>query len=110
MRTIQPCFVKISYSMVNPTFDIMTLKDLIVLMFANLGFAISTLYIMPPFVPNQYMLDRHQDKGEFDWEIYAWCVRDAMAKAGGFRLCEQSFREKVDYEKFMCRETDKLIY
>ena len=110
MRTIQPCFVKISYSMVNPTFDIMTLKDLIVLMFANLGFAVSTLYIMPPFVPNQYMLDRHQDKGEFDWEIYAWCVRDAMAKAGGFRLCEQSFREKVDYEKFMCRETDKLSY
>ena len=110
MRTIQPCFVKISYSMVNPTFDIMTLKDLIVLMFANLGFAISTLYIMPPFVPNQYMLDRHQDKGEFDWEIYAWCVRDAIAKAGGFALSDMQNRERMKYCNFMNKYTDSCEF
>ena len=98
--------MKIKYSNVNPTFDVMNLKDLIVLMFANPGFTISTLYIMPPFVPNQYMLDRHQDKGHYDWEIYAWCVREVMAKVGGFGLCEQSYREKLDYEKFMNGETD----
>lgn len=43
---------------------------------------------MPPFVPNQYMLEKHHDKGEYDWEIYAWCLRDAMAKAGKFGLCD----------------------
>ena len=76
------------------------LPDILVLCFSNLVPTLCTLYIMPPFVPNQYMLDRHNDKGEFDWEIYAWCVRDAMAKAGGFDLCEQTIREKLAFEKF----------
>jgi hypothetical protein len=74
---------------------------LLVLLFSNLGLTISTLYIMPPFVPNQYMLDRHHDKGQFDWEIYAWCVRDAMAKAGRFELSDMTNRERQKYWNFM---------
>lgn len=91
-------------------FDVLTLRDLVVLWFSNLVPSFSTLYIMPPFIPNQYMLDRHQDKGEYDWEIYAWCVRDAMAKAGRFELCEQSIRDKLDYERFMCLANEELCY
>ena len=35
---------------------------------------------MPEFTPNTIMLERHADKGNEPWEIYAWCVRDAMSK------------------------------
>jgi lysophosphatidylcholine acyltransferase/lyso-PAF acetyltransferase len=110
MRTIQPCFVKLDYCFVNPTFDIVNLLDMLVLMMCSPGLTLATLYIMPPFVPNQYMLDRHNDKGQFDWEVYAWCLRDAMAKAGGFEECEQSIRDKLAYENFMTSRTDSVTY
>ena len=71
------------------------LFDVLVLQMSSLQFNISTLYIMPPFVPNQFMLDTHADKGSYDWEVYAWCLRDAMAKAGGFKKCDQTLREKL---------------
>ena len=67
-----------------PTFDVLPLPELFILMLSNVSFSKSTLYIMPPFVPNQHMLDKHDDKGQYDWEIYAWCLRDAMARTGNF--------------------------
>ena len=63
MRTIQPCFVKLSWGVVNPAFDVVDLIDILVLCLSNLVPTLCTLYIMPPFVPNQYMLDKHNDKG-----------------------------------------------
>lgn len=93
--------MKTSYRLVRPTFDVIGLIDLLVLMICNLSLTVSTLHIMPPFVPNQYMLDTHGDKGHFDWEVYAWCIRDAMAKAGGFQFSEQTIRDKLVYERFM---------
>lgn len=43
-----------------------------------------TLYELPLFVPNDYLFEKHKDKGTEKWEIIAWAVRDAMAKVGGF--------------------------
>ena len=34
------------------------------------------------------MFSKHADKDVERWEIYAWAVRDAISKAGGFQLCE----------------------
>jgi hypothetical protein len=34
------------------------------------------------------MYTKYADKGTEKWEIYAWCVRDAMAKAGNFRVVD----------------------
>ena len=106
MRTIQPCFVKMTYNHIRPTHEGPDVGCLVILLLSNLGFTVSTLYIMPPFVPNQHMLDKHQDKGEFDWEIYAWCVRDAMAKAGGFELSDMSNRERMKYWNYMNKFAD----
>ena len=39
---------------------------------------------MPIFTPNEAMLEKHADKGKEDWEIFAWCVREAISKAGRF--------------------------
>ena len=72
-----------------PTNDIIDFTDLCILMFSDVQWITSTLYIMPPFVPNQFMLDKHDDKGKFDWEIYAWCLREAIIKTGNFEACDQ---------------------
>jgi len=39
---------------------------------------------MPPFTPNDYLFEKHADKGKEKWEIFAWAVRDAMMKSGNF--------------------------
>lgn len=48
--------------------------------------------IMPDFTPNPWMLEKYADKGKEPWEIYAWCVRDAMSKQSGIRILD----EKLD--------------
>ena len=83
MRTVQPCFVKVEHSGgLSPMFDIMDLKFQAILWLSNIGYYKSTLHIMPPFTPNDHMLEIHADKGDSDWEIFAWCVRDAISRQG----------------------------
>lgn len=65
---------------------------------------------MPPFVPNQYMLDAHMDKGECDWEIYAWCLRHAIAKYGRFGLSDMKMKARLDYIAFMNKKTDSIEF
>jgi hypothetical protein len=43
---------------------------------------------LPIFQPNDYLFEKHRDKGKEKWEIFAWAVRDIMAKHGGFKLTE----------------------
>jgi len=51
-----------------------------ILMFSLLNIRIGNIKIMPEFTPNAYMLEKHADKGVEPWEIYAWCIRDIIAK------------------------------
>ena len=98
MRTMQPCFVTISDSAVRPCYDIMNLPELLILLFSRFSKTVSTLTIMPPFMPNEKMLELHADKGKQDWEIYAWCVRDAISKASGLaKFDNKSLKERIDY-------------
>jgi hypothetical protein len=41
---------------------------------------------LPPFKPNDYMFKTHEKQGKEKWEIFAWGVRQAMAKFGDFKL------------------------
>lgn len=63
MRTIIPCYLKVTFSHICPNWDCPPLPDLFVLLMSEMCFATSTMYIMPPFVPNQFMLDTHDEKG-----------------------------------------------
>ena len=47
------------------------------------------------------MLDNHKDKGSSDWEIYAECVREVMARHGGFYRENRPIRDKLALEEFM---------
>jgi hypothetical protein len=58
------------------------------MMMSSGGIYKQTLHIMPEFEPNEHMYTKYADKGTEKWEIYAWCVRDAMAKAGNFRVVD----------------------
>ena len=79
-------------------------------MLSTFGYYKSTVYIMPDFVPNEHMLRKHADKGSDDWEIYASCVREAIAKAGGFGLSDVHMREKMAYEEFMQKNVDCVTF
>ena len=63
---------------------------------------------MPDFEPNEHMLTKYASKGTQKWEIFAWCVRDAMAKAGDFKVVDDlSIKDKLRYNEFMKMETDQ---
>ena len=61
---------------------------------------------MPDFEPNEYLFETHADKGSERWEIYAWALRDAMMKAGGFKQCDMPLRVKVQYENYLMNYKD----
>lgn len=59
-------------------------------------------YKLPTFIPNDYLFEKHADKGRNKAEIYAWAVRDVMSKFTGkpkIELSEDVFILKQAYEK-----------
>ena len=66
------------------------------------------LHIMPPFRPNEHMLTKFADKGSEPWEIYAWCIRDLIAKSGGFKVSDSSLRDKFAFEDYMQRRSHSV--
>ena len=68
-----------------------------------------TLHIMPEFTPNTIMLEKHAEKGKEPWEIYAWCVRDAIAKHSGLpKENNNNFKDKIAYVNFMQGQKDHM--
>ena len=56
------------------------------------------------------MLDTHKDKGNTDWEIFAWATRNAMCKGGGFKsiACKDPIKDKIEFKKFMSGKSDEI--
>lgn len=90
MRPVIPCYIKFGNCLVKPCYDVLDFWDMMILLLSNFSMYHSRLYIMPEFTPNDYMLQNFGDKVSKNdeegqkkhaepWEIYAWCVRDAMA-------------------------------
>ena len=112
MRPIIPCYVKMGDSLVNPCFDVLDFWVLVIFMLSSFSIYKTTLHIMPKFVPNSYMLNNFASKiaKEGDtlpepWEIYAWCIRDAMARESGMAVSDMPLHEKLNYENFMQQTT-----
>lgn len=57
--------------------------------------------ILPEFEPTEYLFTEHADKGKERWEIYAWALRDIMAREGGFGKSNIAVRKKVQYFHWM---------
>lgn len=87
--------------MMHPTYDVISFFELVVLTAASFTTCSTKMMIMPTFVPNDYMFEKFADKGTEKWEIYAWCLRDAMSIASGLPCTDQSLAEKLEYERFL---------
>ena len=83
MRTVTPTFFSITSGQISPTYDIVDLIPLLILLFSSLYFRWAKITILPDFTPNSWMLEKHADKGNEPWEIYAWCVREVISKYSG---------------------------
>ena len=101
MRTVLPCYVKFSDSMVTTPYDTAEFGPLVSLLCCQLTPIVCTVTIMPEFTPNTVMLEKHADKGKEPWEIFAWCVRDAISKYSGIPKDESSIKDKFSYINFV---------
>ena len=108
MRTVQPCYLKVSDRMVSPDYAQMDFGVLYTFIAASLCMYTCTFYVMPEFTPTKKMLEMHADKGSEDWEIFANCVREAMAKQGNFKLNNQPVKVKNEYENFVTGRIDEV--
>lgn len=78
------------------TYEIVPLQEILMCM-TMVNSKTATVKVMPPFIPNEYLFQTHKDKGTERWEIYAWAVRDAMCKEGGFKKSELRIRDRLKY-------------
>ena len=101
MRTIQPCVVKVTDGMVNHAWECLPYAYFLVLSVCSMSWYSCKVYMLPEFTPNMIMLEKHADKGSEDWEIYAECIRDAMAKYSKMPMTNDPLRNKLKYESFM---------
>jgi hypothetical protein len=59
---------------------------------------------LPPFIPNDYLFEKHKDKGTKKWEIYAWAVRDIMSKTSGIPKDDTFTNQmRVEYHKILSK-------
>ena len=64
---------------------------------------------MPNFVPTGYLYETHKNQGDKKWEIYAWAVRDIMAKVGGFGKHDISFKQRHHIYKYFNKMADSIL-
>ena len=95
--------------MIRPFYDTVEFFPLVILMCSSFGTNVCTLNIMPEFTPNAIMLERHADKGNQPWEVFAWCVRDAMSKYSGLpKQANHNLKDKLAYIDFMTCHRDYM--
>lgn len=95
LRSLVPVTVKYKFGMVSPAVDALEMSYAVFLICASLQSIVAEVTEMPPFEPNDYLFEKHADKGKEKWEIFAWATRDAMAKVGGFGQHDLDFKERI---------------
>jgi hypothetical protein len=111
LNTVRPVVLKYKWQGLSPTWEGMPFiaHGCFLNMYVG-GNKHVDVNVLPPFLPNDYLFETHKDKGKDKWEIFAWAVRDVMAKFGGFDKTTQSNSEKLMYKNFMAGKTDELNY
>jgi len=80
MRTVIPSFTTFEWmGQIRAVYDTVEFFPLVFLLMSSLETYCVRLNIMPEFTPNPTMLEMHADKGNLPWEVFAWCVRDAIS-------------------------------
>eukprot|EP00352_Strombidinopsis_acuminata_P009643 CAMPEP_0176375994 /NCGR_PEP_ID=MMETSP0126-20121128/27885_1 /TAXON_ID=141414 ORGANISM="Strombidinopsis acuminatum, Strain SPMC142" /NCGR_SAMPLE_ID=MMETSP0126 /ASSEMBLY_ACC=CAM_ASM_000229 /LENGTH=125 /DNA_ID=CAMNT_0017737269 /DNA_START=828 /DNA_END=1205 /DNA_ORIENTATION=+ len=96
---------------VSMAFTAMDFLTNMILVASYIGIHCVKLSIMPPFQPNEYLFEKfRKSTSQPDWEVFAWAVRDAMAKSSGLEVSDQPLREMVAYDKFMTKRTPSVQF
>ena len=68
------------------------------------------IIILPEFTPNTVMLEKHADKGDEPWQIYAWCIRDIISKYKGVEKLDEklSLKDKKAFQYLMNGNADRV--
>ena len=85
LKAVEPLVLVYDKSHLNPAYDVMPLFPHLIIYLSQL-YSTCRILRLPTFEPTAWMYENHKDKGKEDWEIYAQCVREAMAKAGGLGI------------------------
>ena len=101
MRTVRPCYITVTKRFYSSCYDVLGFWEYVILLMSSLCVYTCTVHILPEFTPNEIMLQKHADKGQEDWEIFAECVRDMMSKQSGLPKSNTMLREKLTYEKML---------
>lgn len=56
------------------------------------------------------MFETHEKQGKEKWEVFAWGVRQAMAKFGDFKLTNQTNADKLLYKYYLRGRESTLTY
>ena len=79
LHTVQPVVMKYTWKTLSPTWEGMPFMAHSIFMLCWGPYQVE-VNILPPFKPNEHLFEVHKDKGQEHWEIFAWAVRDLMAK------------------------------
>lgn len=82
MRPIKPVVLNYGWglSTLSPAWDVPPFLPFVVLQLSLIGYSCDVIEL-PVFKPNEYLLTTHHDKGDKEWEIFAWAVREVMCEA-----------------------------
>lgn len=65
---------------------------------------------MPIFEPNDYLFEKHADRGKEKWEVFAWAARDAMAKVGGFGQHDLDYKDRKAIYDYYTQVIDTVTF
>ena len=99
-KRVTPIFMKFHVNGFSTEYAVIDFLPLVFMTLCRWGLKCD-VNIMSDFEPTEYLFTKHADKGTERWEIFAWAVRDAMAKCGRFELSNLKLSDKVDYYKYM---------
>ena len=94
MRTVTPAYFTCTGGQISPTYEVMNLISIMIMLISEFRFRFSKVHFMPDFTPNAHMLEKFADKGNEPWQIYAWCVRDAMSKKANIPVLDEKLALK----------------
>lgn len=106
-KRVTPIYMKYPVGSFSTAYDVVDFLPLIIMNMSWAGLKCH-VNIMSDFEPNEYLFTKHADKGTQRWEIFAWAVRDVMAKTGGFELTHLKLKDKVEYYKYMMGYPDAV--
>jgi hypothetical protein len=81
LKKVIPVSMKYVVDTYSPAYDIVPIFPLGIMQMSLFKKFEVNAQFMPAFTPNEYLFKKHADKGTEKWEIFAWAVRDVIAKS-----------------------------